>query len=244
MVPGGRDTIDRTDRPAFGGAAPAHRRLDATSLTWLDQLRLGHPRHHETVAALHLMMRRMAVHELRRRHRQLPALTGPEFDDVAQQAADDAMVNVLNRLDSFRGLSRFTTWVYRFVICEVSTKLAGHAWHRQAPSLSEELWEQLSDPAGCGPEQALERHVQMRALGEAIGALSERQRRVFVSIALNEVQIDVVALELGTNRNAIYKTLFDARQRLRALMAAAGHPVSQSQQRAGDGLRGALGSEC
>lgn len=243
-MPGGRDTVDRRDRPRFAQTTAAHGQLDATSRSWLEQLHRGHPRHHETVAGLHLMMRRMAMRELRRRHRQLPALTGPEFDDLAQQAADDALVNVLNRLDSFRGLSRFTTWVYKFVICEVSTKVAGHAWHRQQPSLSEELWEHLSDPARYGPEEAVERKAQLRALADAIGELSEHQRRVFVSVALNEVPIDVVALELGTNRNAIYKSVFDARQRLRALMAAAGHPVSDSRQCASNHSRGALGTEC
>jgi RNA polymerase sigma-70 factor (ECF subfamily) len=50
---------------------------------------------------------------------------------------------------------------------------------------------------------------------------------VFVSVALNDVPIDVVAIRLGSNRNAIYKTLFDARRNLRARMAAAGHPLPQ-----------------
>ncbi len=65
----------------------------------------------------------------------------------------------------------------------------------------------------------------MQALSAAIGALSERQREVFVAIALNEVPIDVLALQLGSNRNAIYKNLFDARRSLRESLARAGHPV-------------------
>jgi len=238
-VPGGWDTGDSRDGPRFDKTRAARGVLDETSRSWVEQLQVGHPRHHETVAGLHLMMGKIAVRELARRQRQLPALTGPEFEDLAQQAADDALVKVLNRLDSFRGLSRFTTWVYKFVICEVSTKVVGHAWHRQPPSLSEEVWEQLSAPSRCGPEETLERRAQLRALREAIGELTERQRRVFVSIALNDVPIDVVALELGTNRNAIYKNLFDARQSLRARMAAAGHPVSQRgpcERRAGGRL--------
>ena len=62
-------------------------------------------------------------------------------------------------------------------------------------------------------------------LSRAIAELTDRQREVFVSIALNEVPIDVVAVRLGTNRNAIYKNLFDARRTLRTRLAAAGHPV-------------------
>ena len=203
----------------------ALRQLDGTSRAWLEQLHVDHPRHHQTVAALHVTIRRMAARELRRRHRQLPALTGREFDDVAEQAANDALLNVLNKLDTFRGLSRFTTWVYKFVIFEVSTKVACHAWHRQPPCVRDSIWAEVPGHAGPGPEEALEYEGQLQTLREAIGELTHRQRRVFVAIALNDVPIDVVAVELGTNRNAIYKSLFDARQRLRARMAAAGHPI-------------------
>jgi RNA polymerase sigma-70 factor (ECF subfamily) len=243
-VPGGWGTRDSRDRPRFDTTGPARGVFDETSRSWVKQLQVGHPRHRETVAGLHLMMGKMAARELARRHSQLPALTGPEFDDLAQQAADDALIKVLNRLDSFRGLSRFTTWVYRFVICEVSTKVAAHAWRRQPPSLTEQVWEELSAPSRWGPEETLERRAQLHALREAIGQLTERQRRVFVSIALNEVPIDIVALEFGTNRNAIYKNLFDARQSLRARMAAAGHPVSQREPCGRDEPRGALGTRC
>jgi RNA polymerase sigma-70 factor (ECF subfamily) len=52
---------------------------------------------------------------------------------------------------------------------------------------------------------------------------------VFVAIALNEVPIDVLALQLDSNRNAIYKNLFDARLRLRQRLAAAGHPLGDEE---------------
>jgi RNA polymerase sigma-70 factor, ECF subfamily len=235
-VAGGGGTAGSPSEWRLDQGSTSHAELDANSRSWLEQLQPEHPRHHETVAGLHVMMRRIARRELRRRHWQLPALTGPELDDLAEQAADDALVKVLSRLDRFRGLSRFTTWVYKFVICEVSSTVASHAWHRQPPSLNGELWEHLSDQAHRGPEETLERKAQLRALGQAISELSERQRRVFVSIALNNVSIDVVALELGTNRNAVYKSLFDARQRLRALMAAAGHPIGARQEHVNDDL--------
>jgi RNA polymerase sigma-70 factor (ECF subfamily) len=73
----------------------------------------------------------------------------------------------------------------------------------------------------------VERREQLDALSAAIGKLTERQREVFVAVALNDVPIDVLAVQLGTNRNALYKNLFDARRNLRAGMAAAGHPVAE-----------------
>jgi RNA polymerase sigma-70 factor, ECF subfamily len=175
------------------------------------------------------VLRRVALYELSRRRHQLRSITGPEFEDLAQQAAGDALVTVLDRLDDFRGLSRFTTWTYRFVVFEVAAKVARHAWRRQPPGDEEPVWDQLPDPSARRPEDRLEQQAQLDALSRAIDELTHRQREVFVAIALNEVPIDVLAVKLGTNRNAVYKNLFDARRRLRARMAAAGHPVSDGR---------------
>jgi RNA polymerase sigma-70 factor (ECF subfamily) len=177
------------------------------------------------------VLRRVALFELSRRRHQLRSVTGPEFEDLAQQAADDALVNVLARLDDFRGLSRFTTWAYTFVMFEVSAKVARHAWRRQPPDVEGIAWDQLPDTVALRPDERLEQRAQLDALWRAIGELTDRQREVFVTVALNDVPIDVVALKLGTNRNAVYKNLFDARRRLRATMAAAGHPVSNGNGR-------------
>jgi RNA polymerase sigma-70 factor (ECF subfamily) len=202
--------------------------LDADSRQWVEQLRVGHPRYDQAVGRLHDVMLRVAFSELSRRRRQLRSVSGPEFDDLAQQAADDALLNVLSRLGEFRGLSRFTTWVYKFVMFEVSAKVARHAWRRRPPSAEELSWDQLPDPLAPRPEDRLEQRAQLEALSSAIGELTDRQREVFVAIALNDVSIDVLALKLGANRNAVYKNLFDARRRLRTKMAAAGHPVSDA----------------
>ncbi len=177
------------------------------------------------MAALREALLRIAFHELSRRRAQLGAVAGPEFDDLAQQAADDALLNILSKLGEFRGLSRFTTWAYKFVMFEVSSKVARHAWRRQPPSAEEMSWEQVPDALAPRPGDRLEQREQLEALAAAIDELTERQREVFVAIALNEVSIDVLAIQLGSNRNAIYKNLFDARRSLRASLAEAGHPV-------------------
>jgi RNA polymerase sigma-70 factor (ECF subfamily) len=205
------------------GNVPAE--LDGASRQWLAQLRVEHPRHDETVRSLYDVLRRIALSELSRRRHQLWSVTGPEFEDLAQQAAADALVTVLARLDEFRGLSRFTTWAYKFAVREVSAKVARHAWRRQPPGVEELPTDGLPDPLVRRPEDWLEQRAQLDALSGAIGELTDRQREVFVAIALNDVAIDVLAEKLSTNRNAIYKNLFDARRSLRARMAAAGHPV-------------------
>jgi RNA polymerase sigma-70 factor (ECF subfamily) len=200
--------------------------VDADSRQWVEQLRTKHPQHERAVSKLHDVLLRVAYHELSRRRAQLRWVGGPEFDDLAHQAADDALVNVLARLDDFRGHSRFTTWAYKFAVFEVSSKVARHAWRRQPPSAEELSLDRLPDSLAPRPGDRLEQRERLAALSAAIGELTERQREVFVAIALNDVSIDVLALQLGSNRNAIYKNLFDARRNLRASMAAAGHPLT------------------
>ena len=206
-----------SDRPPAG--------LDEVSRQWVERLRAGHPRREQTVRRLHDVLRRVALAELSRRRHQLRSISGPEFEDLAQQAAGDALVTVLAQLDEFRGLSRFTTWAYKFVVFEVSAKVARHAWRRQLPCTDALAPDELPDPLSRRPEDCLEQRAQLEALSRAIGELTGRQREVLVAVALNDVPIDVLAAQLGSNRNAIYKNLFDARRALRARMAAAGHPV-------------------
>jgi RNA polymerase sigma-70 factor (ECF subfamily) len=207
--------------------------LDASSRRWVEQLRPGHARHEQAVAKLHDVLKRAALHELHRRRRQLTSLSGPELDDVAQQCADDAMVKILARLGDFRGLSRFTTWAYKFVIFEVAGKVAHHAWRHHAPTSEDFAWEQQPDPQAPNPGDQAERREQLTALTRAVREeLTPRQRQVFVAIALNDVPIDVLALQLGSKRNALYKNLFDARRKLRASLAAAGHPLSDEDTHA------------
>jgi RNA polymerase sigma-70 factor, ECF subfamily len=236
------------ERPATGRRAPGvprassgpPARVDADSRRWLERLQVGHPRHHQAVACLHDVLRRVALFELSRRRHHLRSVSGPEFEDLAQQAADDALVSVLDRLDDFEGRSRFTTWAYKFAVFEVSAKVARHAWRRQAPDVEGILWDNLPDPITVAPEEWVEQRGQLDALWRAIGDLTRRQREVFVAVAVHGVPIDVVALELGSNRNAVYKNLFDAKRRLREKMAAAGHPVSDARDAAPrcDGGRG------
>jgi RNA polymerase sigma-70 factor (ECF subfamily) len=204
--------------------------LDTASRRWVEQLRADHPRYEDATAKLHDVLRRAATYEL---HRRRGPLSGQEFDDVAQQCADDAMLKILARIDDYEGLSRFTTWAYKFVIFEVSTKAARHAWRHHPPGDEDPVWDQLPDTVAPRPGDQAERREQLAALVRAIDEdLTSRQREVFVAIALNDAPIDVLALQLDSNRNAIYKNLFDARRRLRASLAAAGHPLAGEESRA------------
>jgi RNA polymerase sigma-70 factor (ECF subfamily) len=145
----------------------------------------------------------------------MPHIRGGDLDDIAVQAAGDALVAVLRRLDDFRGASRFTTWAYKFALLEAGVKLRRRAWQGREVPLEPEGWE-LFAGTGLTPDEEAEQRELVAALKDGIEtALTPHQRRVLVALALNGVPIDVLAERLGTNRNALYKTLHDARQRLR-----------------------------
>jgi RNA polymerase sigma-70 factor (ECF subfamily) len=203
---------------------------DEESRRWVNGLRDGSPHHDQTIAALHALLLRVARHEVHRRRGMQGIVGGAELDDLAQQAADDALMTITSKIGEFRGASRFTTWAYKFVVFEVSGKLARHAWRRQSPAADDRLWDRLPDHLTPQPGARAEQRELLEALKAALATdLTDRQRHVFVAVALNEIPSDLVALELGCNRNAIYKNLFDARRRLRASLAAAGHPLTAAE---------------
>lgn len=200
--------------------------LDAESARWVRELADAGPRQEQAVARLYALLLRIARGELSRRAGQHP-VTGPELDDLAHQAAADAVLAITAKLGQFRGESRFTTWAYRFVILEVSSKLGRHFWRRPTVALPAEDWDRLPDRFGMDPAD----HAQWRGLVEALHQavereLTERQRQVFVALVLNGVPLDALVLELATNRNAIYKMMFDARRKLRMALVASGHLVT------------------
>jgi RNA polymerase sigma-70 factor (ECF subfamily) len=191
----------------------------------VDQLQTNGAVRASALARLHDVLLGVARAEVRRRA-ALSNVTGPELDDLAHQATDDALLAIIHKLDSFRGDSRFTTWAYRFVILEVAGKMTRHAWRKAAPVADTEDWGRLPDRFGFSPADALEWRELFSALRRAADEeLSDRQRRVFAAIVLQGVPLDVLSQELDTNRNAIYKTLFDARRKLRSRLVNEGYLV-------------------
>src|SRR5919197_703131 len=149
--------MESATEPVTIRSAQRLRPLDDESLDWLRSLRGTHAVREAAISRLHALLLRAARFEVARRRPTLPHLRGNELDEIALEAADDALMSVLARLDDFRGASRFTTWVYKF--------------------------------------------------------------------ALNGVPIDVLAERLNTTRGALYKTLHDARQKLRKHLHDSGAPL-------------------
>jgi RNA polymerase sigma-70 factor (ECF subfamily) len=193
-----------------------------TSQAWLDALRSEGFVRREALADLHALLLRAARFEVSRRRAALSYVRGEELDDLAMQAADDAMVAVLAKLDQYRGASRFTTWAYKLALLEAGVKLRRRAWQSREVVLAPDAWPGFEDN-GRSAQDAIERNELMSALRHAIDeSLTAHQRDVFVALALNEVPIDVLAERLNTTRGALYKTLHDARHKLRRELALEG----------------------
>jgi RNA polymerase sigma-70 factor (ECF subfamily) len=197
--------------------------MDAESAEWVRSLSSRGEAYEEASSRLHAMLLRIAYAELNRRGSR-HGITGPELDDIAHQAAADALLSITRKIGGFRGDSRFTTWAYKFVMNEVSTKVGRHFWRTSGVQFEPEHWERLPDRLGLDPVRQSEARELVEALREAVDEeLTERQRRVFTALVVNGVDAEMLAAELGTNRNALYKTMFDARRKLRARLAANGH---------------------
>ncbi|MBW3640734.1 MAG: sigma-70 family RNA polymerase sigma factor [Actinobacteria bacterium] len=192
------------------------------SARWLSSLRSTGAERDQAIQELHALLLRAARFEVARRASALPAR---DRDDLAVQAADDALMHVLDKLDTFEGRSRFTTWVYKFAIYEAGVKARRRSWQDREVTLEAEAWSLLPD-SDSGPAATTEVRELMHALEDGIlTTLTAHQRNVLVALAVTGVPIDVLAERLGTTRGALYKTLHDARRKLRGHLSNQGLAV-------------------
>lgn len=200
----------------------AQTHYDADSLAWLTRLRADGPERDLALRDLRELLLRAARFEVRRRYATTQHLHTDDRDDLAEQAADDALVAILSKLDQFRGDSRFTTWAYKFALFEAGVKLRRRAWHGREIPLESEQWTLIADQRAT-PEQDVETVQLIRAIRDAVhNELTAHQREILVAITINDVPIDVLAERLNTTRGALYKTLHDARGKLRAHLTQLG----------------------
>ena len=216
--------IARPHAPSPSGAT-GESGVDAESRAWLESLRAAGSVREDATGRLHALLLRAARHELGRRRAALSHVRNEELEDIATEAASDALMAVLSKLDEFRGQSRFTTWAYKFALLEAGVKLRRRAWQGHEVVLEPESWP-LFESSAIAPYEEAERDDLMRWLSDAIQSkLTTHQREVLVGLALNGVPIDVLAERLSTTRGALYKTLHDARRKLRGELASAGFAV-------------------
>lgn len=188
---------------------------DADSLAWVQALSGTGARREDAIGRLHALLERAARFEVTRRG----GGRSGDLQDLATQAADDALMAIMRKLPSYRGDSRFTTWAYKFALLEAAVRVRRRAWQDREVPLEADGWERLADRR-ASPGADAETAELIGAVCDGIAeALTPHQRTVLVALTLNDVPIDVLAERLATTRGALYKTLHDARCKLRARLA-------------------------
>jgi RNA polymerase sigma-70 factor, ECF subfamily len=211
--------LSRSDR------STPHPGSDGESRAWLQRLRSDDHERDQARGELRELLLRAARFELNRRAATLPHLRGGDRDDLAQQIADDALLAILSKLEDFRGEARFTTWAYKFALLEAAVKLRRLAWQGREIPLEPAHWDLIADH-GTSPEQGAETSELISAIRDAIEqTLTPHQRQILVAITLNDVPIDVLSERLNTTRGALYKTLHDARRKLRTRLSEQGFEI-------------------
>lgn len=202
--------------------APPVRAVDreAEGRRWIAALGGTGAEREVAAATLHAMLLRAARFELHRRRAMLAGPARDTIDDLAMQSANDALSAILSKLDSYRFESRFTTWAYKFAILEAAVRTRRRAWEQREVPIDPQDWSALPGRA-LDPVEDVEMRERMRAIVRAIQTeLSPHQREVLGALVLADVPIDVLAERLGTTRGALYKTLHDARRKLRTSIGA------------------------
>ena len=193
---------------------------DADARAWLGALRSSGAEREKAAARLHALLLGAARFELARRRAMLDGTGREAIEDLAVQSADDALAAILGKLDDYRFESRFTTWAYKFAILEAAVRTRRKAWQDRELPVEPDAWA-LFPARTLEPSETLDQRERLTAIIDGIrNELSPHQREVLSAVVLAEVPIDVLAERLGTTRGALYKTLHDARRKLRTAIGA------------------------
>lgn len=194
-------------------------RTDAAA--WFDDLSSPGPRRDAALRGLHGLLLRAARHQVSRMRPMLGGLGQDRVEEIANQAADEALVTLLGKLSTFEGRSRFTTWAYKFAVLQAAVEVRRHAWANREIELDETYQVVSPDPSPPQLSEAADLADAVRAAMSQV--LTPHQRSITTALLVDEVPIDVLAERLGTTRNALYKTLHDSRTRLRNHLTATGY---------------------
>jgi RNA polymerase sigma-70 factor (ECF subfamily) len=190
--------------------------LDAESQAWWHRLHGCESVRTDAIEELHERLQREAKFHVRQRVSTLAAFPRSDIDDLATQAADDALIALLGKLDDYRGESQFLTWARRFAALDAQVSVRRRLGRdRIGISRDPEHALLVADP-GSSLHDRVETRERLRRLTKVINnRLTVRQRAVLVAVAIDGVSTDTLAGELQTTPGAIYKTLHDARVKVR-----------------------------
>jgi RNA polymerase sigma-70 factor, ECF subfamily len=192
---------------------------------WLDDLRSADAPREAALADLRQVILNGLPYAL---NKWLPS-DDPRFAPLAEEVTQETLVRVLDRLDTFQGLSQFTTWVQKIAIRFALTELRRKRWenvsleHLTDGEENPPLVGLMMNPQAASPENLVEGKDMMLHVQRIITEeLTEKQRQAMMAIAIQGMPLEEVARRMGTNRNALYKLLHDTRLRLKRRLAQEG----------------------
>jgi RNA polymerase sigma-70 factor (ECF subfamily) len=189
---------------------------------WLEQLRSDGPEQQAALEDLRRALERAALFYIRRRAPGLRSAATDELESLAQDAAQEATLQALDRLDSFRGESRFLTWASAIAVGRAMTALRRRFWQDASLERVPDGWQEPSEIAVSGngwehPDLAAQRQEMWDVIRDVVAQeLTDRQREVLNEVVLNGANAEDVAERLGTTPGALYKMTHDARRKLKA----------------------------
>jgi RNA polymerase sigma-70 factor (ECF subfamily) len=170
----------------------------------------------DAIEELHERLQREAKFHVRQRASTLSAFPRSDIDDLATQAADDALVALLAKLEDYRGDSQFWTWARRFAALDAQVSVRRRLGRDRVGISRDPDHALLVADSGSSVPDRVEMRESLRGLTKVINTgLTVRQRAVLVAVAIDGVSTDTLAGELQTTPGAIYKTLHDARVKVR-----------------------------
>jgi len=185
------------------------------------------------LADLRAYLLRAALFTLQRARHHVGHLGPSALGQLAEDCAQESMTAILQRLATFRGDSHFTTWAYTFA---VNIALLAARRERWASVPLDRILDGSETPSSTTAEQGSALDPERRALQvEAVAAvrdgiehqLTAKQQQLLRAVVFEQVPLDEVARHWGSNRNALYKLLHDARRKLKSHLVARGFDVEE-----------------
>ena len=198
--------------------------VERTNEQWIADLQPESPERPAAIEDLRARLERGLFYYLSHERSDLTEYSGDGLRQMAQDFSQDALIKALDNLGSFRGESQFTTWAAKIAARVAISELRRARWKDYSldtlsadgevmPSVAVADLTSTPQPQ---PESYTERQDVLNLVDEAISSvLTERQRAALIAHAVDGVSIEDIAVQMGTNRNALYKLIHDARLKLK-----------------------------
>jgi len=206
-----------------------------TNQDWLHDLNASGALQEAAIAELRDLLLRAALYFFSRNLGDFRGLNRDEVMQRAEDCAQDALIAVMDHLADFRGDSKFTTWAYKFSINMALMAARRERWKGVSlDELASSGESNFLEPAiqdhseRVAPEQSAMQGEVRKIIRDVIKhELTDKQQHVISMMVFNEVPLDEVVRHLGTNRNAVYKMLHDARRKIKGSLQARGFEVGE-----------------